>query len=283
MLLAGAARPPPCNGGTTMPLPPYRVTAYNSAKASENRIHDDATAQRLGFRGGLVGGVLVYGYMSHQPLQRWGRDWVERGTAKARFAKPVYEGDTAEVTATETAGGLDLEVHSGGRLCATGTAALAPAGGPVPDAGAYRSVAPREDREPADETTLRVGDWLGMTPLPVTEAFLQRELQEVRETDPTYAEQGLVHPATLLRCCNWVLTQNVILPAWMHMGSTVRNLGLARAGDTLVTRARVTRNYEHKGHKWVEIDALVLVGEARPVLQATHLAIYRPRQLADAA
>ncbi len=65
-------------------------------------------------------------------------------------------------------------------------------------------------------------------------------------------EESIVHPGTILRCCNWALTHNVILPAWIHMGSTVRNLGLAHVGDTLNVRARITKNYEHKGHKWVE-------------------------------
>ena len=63
--------------------------------------------------------------------------------------------------------------------------------------------------------------------------------------------------ALFLRCCNWVLSHNVVLPAWMHVGSKVQNLGIARIGDTLSARARVTQNYEHKGHKFVEVDALV--------------------------
>ena len=95
-------------------LPPYHVSAYNTAKASENKIHDDATAKRFGFRGGLVGGVHVYAYMAHLPVQRWGRAWLERGTGEARFAKPVYEGDIAEITAVEDAAGLELQVASVG-------------------------------------------------------------------------------------------------------------------------------------------------------------------------
>ena len=93
----------------------------------------------------------------------------------------------------------------------------------------------------------------------------------------------IIHPGTTLRCCNLVLTQNVVLPAWIHMGSSVRNLGLARIGDTLNVRARITRNYEHKGHKWVELDCLVVANETIPVIQTTHIAIYRPRQLDEAA
>jgi hypothetical protein len=38
---------------------PYRVEAFNTAKASENKIHDDAVARRFGFGGGLVPGVDV--------------------------------------------------------------------------------------------------------------------------------------------------------------------------------------------------------------------------------
>ena len=252
-----------------MNIPVYRVSAFNTAKASENKIHDDATAQRFGFKGGFVGGVNVYAYMSHQPLQRWGRAWLERGTGAAKFGKPVYENDIAEVTSVEDADGLELTVHSQGVLCATGRAALP---GNLPERPAlsdYKAVAPRSDRAPADETTLRVGDWLGMTPLPITEAFHAQDLLDIRETNPIYAGERIVHTGTIIRCCNWALTHNVILPAWIHMGSTVRNLGLAHVGDTLNVRARITKNYEHKGHKWVELDALVVANETTPIIQAT--------------
>ena len=49
-------------------LAPYRVEAYNTAHASENKIHDGEVARRFGFDGGLVPGVDVYGYMSHPAL-----------------------------------------------------------------------------------------------------------------------------------------------------------------------------------------------------------------------
>ena len=90
----------------------YSVEAYNVSHASENKIHDDATARRFGFKGGFVGGVNVYAYMSHQPVHHWGRAWLERGTAAARFSKPVYEGDVAEVSATLDADDMVLEVRS---------------------------------------------------------------------------------------------------------------------------------------------------------------------------
>ena len=265
-----------------MEIAPYRVSAYNTAKASENKIHDDATAQRFGFKGGFVGGVNVYAYMSHQPVQRWGREWLERGTGEAKFIKPVYEETIAEVTATDDAGSMALAVHSQDVLCATGRAAM-PAQAPSVLLDDFKLVPVRELRQDASEATLKVGDWLSMNPMPITEASHAQDLRDVRETDPLYARERIVHAGTILRCCNWVLTHNVILPAWIHMGSTVQNLGLAHVGDTLNVRARITRNYEHKGHKWVELDALVVANEITPVIRATHIAIYRPRQLAEAA
>jgi acyl dehydratase len=266
-----------------MALSPYQVSAFNTAKASENKIHDDATAQRFGFKGGLVGGVHVYAYMSHMPVARWGREWLERGTGEAKFGKPVYEGDIAEISAVEDANGLELQVNSDGVLCATGRAGMPSGPVSIPSLSDFKAVAPRTDRQPADEKTMAIGDWLGMTPLLVTPDYQTQDIGDTRETLPLYLNEGIVHPGTILRCCNWALTHNVILPAWMHMGSTVQNLGLARVGDTLNVRARVTKNYEHKGHKWVEIDALVVANEATAVARVTHIAIYRPRQLAEAA
>jgi hypothetical protein len=266
-----------------MNLTPYRVSAFNTSKASENKIHDGETAQRLGFSGGFVPGVNIYAYMTHQPLKRWGRSWLERGTGEAKFLKPVYDNDIAEVTAVEDADGLALTVHSQGVLCATGRAAIA-ATPPAPAAlGDFKLVSPRANRTQADEQSLKVGDWFGMTPMSITEANHAQDLEDLRETDPIYAREKIVHAGTILRCCNRVLTDNVMLPAWIHMGSAVRNLGLAHVGDTLNARARITKNYEHKGHKWVELDCMVVANETIPLVRATHVAIYRPRQLAEAA
>jgi acyl dehydratase len=264
-------------------LPIHRVSAFNAAKSSENKIHDDATARRFGFKGGLVGGVLVYAYMSHTPVERWGLAWLERGTGEARFGKPVYEGDIAEISALEDAQGMALQVDSGGVLCATGRAGLPAIAPAEPNLANFKAVAARTHREAADEESLKVGDWLGINPLTITPEYQAQDIAETRETIPLYLADDIVHPGTVLRCCNWALSHNVILPAWMHMGSTVQNHGVARVGDTLNVRARVTKNYEHKGHKWVEIDALVIANEARPIARVTHIAIYRPRQLAEAA
>src|SRR5262245_35336470 len=102
----------------------YRVSAYNTSKESENKIHDDTVARRYGFSGGLVPGVDVMAYMMHLPVATWGRDFLERGLIDARFVKPVYDGEQAEVRSEERDGALAIEVFSRGDLCATGSASL---------------------------------------------------------------------------------------------------------------------------------------------------------------
>ena len=54
----------------------HEVSARNDAEDSENKIHDDAVGQQYGFRGGLVPGVTVYGYLTWLPASAWGRSWV---------------------------------------------------------------------------------------------------------------------------------------------------------------------------------------------------------------
>ena len=126
------------NKGKPMPGPqPYRVSAYNTSKQSENKIHDDTVARRFGFSGGLVPGVDVMAYMMHLPVEKWGRAFLERGLIDARFVKPVYDGEIAEVTGVESNGALAIEVHSRGELCATGSASL-PATAPAIIARRFR-------------------------------------------------------------------------------------------------------------------------------------------------
>ena len=138
-------------------LAPYLVSAFNTAKASENKIHDEATAQRLGFSGGFVGGVNIYAYMTHQPLRCWGRAWLERGTGEAKFIKPVYENDIAEITAIEDAEGLALTVHSQGVLCSTGRAAISAnlLAFEGPELADFELVSPLRPRSPPELTNSR--------------------------------------------------------------------------------------------------------------------------------
>src|ERR1700753_886253 len=101
-------------------LETYRIEASNTARLSENKMHDDTVARRFGFSGGLVPGVDVMAYMMHLPVKIWSRAFLERGLIEARFVKPVYDGEITDVRGQESDGVLTIEGESGGDACATG-------------------------------------------------------------------------------------------------------------------------------------------------------------------
>ncbi len=264
-----------------MPIETYSVSAYNLAKQSENKMHDDSVARRYGFVGALVPGVDVFAYMSHMPVAKWGRAFIDGGLMDGRFLKPVYDGDQVTVTAEETASGLSLRAESRGELCATGSASM-PGSKPVIELSTFSDVAVVSERKPVNGNSYKQGAWLGIPPYTPTDALATQYLKDVRESDALYMRDKLVHPGTLLRTLNWALMENAILGPWIHVGSTMRHLAAAKVGDVLTVRAKVTGNYDKKGHKFVELDGVIVANGVTPVAHCQHTAIYQPREQAAA-
>jgi acyl dehydratase len=259
----------------------YRVEAYNTAKLSENKMHDDTVARRFGFAGGLVPGVDVMAYMMHLPVRKWGRAFLEGGLIEARFVKPVYDGEIAEVTGEENDGVISIEVSSRGEPCATGAASM-PASAPSFSMSEFPQTAAVGERKPVSATSYEVGKWLGTVPRAWAGEAAAEYLADVRERDSLYAREGLGHPGLLQRVMNRVLVDNAILGPWIHVGSRMQLLKAGRSGDELTARARVTANYEKKGHRFVELDALVVANGRTPLAHCHHVAIYQPREQAAA-
>jgi acyl dehydratase len=259
----------------------YRVSAYNTSKQSENKIHDDRVARRFGFSGGLVPGVDVMAYMMNLPVEKWGRAFLERGLIEARFVKPVYDGEIAELTGEERDGVLSIEVQSRGQLCGSGSASL-PASAPSFSLADFSEVAAVAERKPVDANSYEVGKWLGAIPCAWAGDAATEYLADIRETDAIYARENLGHPGLLPRVMNKVLVDNAILGPWIHVGTRMQLLSAAEIGDELTARARVTGNYDKKGHRFVELDALVVANGTTPLAHCQHIAIYQPREQAAA-
>lgn len=259
----------------------YRLQAYNTAKESENKMHDDTVAKRFGFSGGLVPGVDVMAYMMHMPVAKWGRAFLERGLIDARFVKPVYDGEATEVTAEEKDGVLSIEVRSRGDLCATGSASL-PASAPAISIADYHEVTPVAERKPVNAASYEMDKWLGTAPRQWAGAAASDYLADIRETDPIYLQEGLGHPGLIQKQMNRVLVDNAILGPWIHVGSRMQLLSAAKTGDVITVRAKVIGNYDKKGHRFVEIDALAVANGNTPLAHCWHIAIYQPRDQAAA-
>jgi len=225
----------------------HRVRAVNESR-SPNLVHDDEFARRLGFRGGLVPGAAVYGYMAVLPERRWGTAWRAGGTMTARFLKPFYDGEEVTVTAAETGDGLDLEARNpDGEVCATGRATAAGTAEPPDPAGFPAPAPPAELRPPLE---LAPGDALGA---------LRTGLR--------------LEPAWPARLGNQVLVASVALPPWMHVETRTHHLAEVRDGEPVEVRALVAGAWERRGHHFVDLDVLVLGESGRPAARLRHVSI----------
>jgi hypothetical protein len=240
------------------------ITARNPATESENRIHADDVARRLGFQGGLVPGVIVYGYVATCLADP---DWVARGRTEVRFRKPCYEGDLLEI---DLGSDGTIEVRSRGEVCMTGRAS-AGADNRWP-AVASHDPAPAPSRRPlASEASLAKGTSLGWIPLPAGEEALTSYLEKIGVRDWIL---DALHPGMLLEGANWVLAANVVLPPWIHVESSITHRRAVLVGEPVEVHAAVAEEWEHKGHRFVALD--VAWRSADDVVAAgRHVAIWR--------
>jgi hypothetical protein len=231
----------------------HRVRAVNEP-GSRNRVHDDEFARRLGFRGGLVPGATVYGYMAVLPDQRWGAPWRTAGTMSARFSAPFYDGEEVTVTAEEAPdGGLALEARNpAGEVCATGMATRS-VDEPPPDPDRYPA-----PPLPADPPAPAWADGQALGALRTTLAL---------------------EPAWPARLGNAVLMANVTLPPWIHVETRTRHLSEVHDGEAVEVRALVAGAWERRGHRFVDLDVLVLGGGGRLAAHLRHIAIVELAQL----
>ncbi len=257
------------------------LQAFNTATASENKIHDNAVASRFGFSGGLVPGVDVFAYLAHMPMARWKGEWLAGGYMQARFVKPVYDGDAAVVSAQDGKdGSLALSVSVRDTVCATGLARRKGAR-PSPHLLSAAPLPAPEDRPRASFQSLTPGLALGVLRETYTREEGLAHIEAVGEDPELYEDGRIANAAWLLRRANYVLADNVVLGPWIHVESEINLNSLLRDGEAIETRAVVADNVEHKGHLMVVLDVQMLSGTRR-VMSCRHWAIYEPRQVRQA-
>jgi hypothetical protein len=59
-------------------------------------IHDDATAQKLGFKGGTIEGPTHFSQFAPLCEHLWGRNWFETGCLSAHYRSVCYEGEEVQ-------------------------------------------------------------------------------------------------------------------------------------------------------------------------------------------
>lgn len=268
------------NPGTA--APDYYVDALNYATDSENRMHNDDTAPKYGFRGGLVPGIGVYGYMNRAMLESLGEDWLACGSTEVRFLKPAYDGERVHVSAEwdeESTGVVNVSLtNPDGVLCGAGTASLADAPEtPQPSAYSLKPVPDYDTRPDASLDVLPAGADLGAFEIQLNTEMMAEFADSMRETSLALSPASMpCHPAYYPSLANEILVKNVALGPWIHAGSSVQHLGVPAANASLTVQGRVKEAYERKGHEMVVLDVLISADSA-PIATVRHTAIIRPR------
>ncbi len=72
---------------------------------SHASIHDDATAQKLGFQGGTIEGPTHFSQFAPLCENLWGKAWFETGCISAHYRNPSFEGEEVQAILAKPAPG----------------------------------------------------------------------------------------------------------------------------------------------------------------------------------
>jgi hypothetical protein len=238
------------------PASTFRVRAHNTAPDSENKIHDNTVAAKYGFREALVPGVTVYGYMVPAILERWGREWLERGSVAFRLHLPCYEGETV---VTRCDGSVVTAENENGSLYASGMVSMDEKSDGEPEVFPSYPL-PENDRRPvASSQTMVPGLPLGS---------ICRALDAVGEA---------AIPERLLSLANEILVRNFCMSPWIHAGSDVRHYRQVRCEQEISVSGVIQEFFERKGRKFAVAGMAMSAensGESSLVAHVRHTFIY---------
>ena len=251
----------------------YQATARNFSEATENRIHSDEVAAQFGFAGALVPGAAIFGNMTRPLVETLGTDWLTHWTADLRLRKPAYHGDALTIR-HEAAGDTHVvRCHARGLLLAELTSRREPSARLIPasvDAG------PALDERPE----IRWDNVVVGEPFPAwtwsPDAIANAESAAQVEDDLDCYRDGVIHPNAILGTANQAFTRRYLLPAWIHVGSTVRFHAALQVGDDIEVRTVPSEKWRHKGHEFVTLDIAYLVAGAAAT-EIRHVSIFRVR------
>ena len=251
----------------------YRVVAENHAETSENRIHSDDIAARLGFRGALVPGVAVYGYMTHPLVEALGEAWLSQHTSEVRFLKPAYVGDELRIE-------LKRADHQHEITCV----------GPRDELLAVLHSRPLSSREPAPSMEIfsrppvirerpviswetidcekPLPEWLWHADQPSNTGYAL----QVADFLPVY--DRYVHPHWALATANYSLVKEFVMPAWIHVGSEIEQYQPFMVGTQITVQATSVEKWKKKAHEFIRLN--IRYSDERGVLATVlHTAIFR--------
>jgi acyl dehydratase len=259
----------------------FQIEALNDAQSSENRIHSDEIAEKFGFRGALVSGVNVFGYMSQALIQSLGEEILNKGFMQVRFLKPAYEHDLVSVksepafSVVKKRYNVSKAYNQDGELLAQLDSWISDEPAPIDK---LANVSKGKQISERQEIKWDLINLLEPSPTYLWKPSKANNLQRVssqRDDSPLYkGDDAYIHPYYLLDACNKALMRMFILPAWIHVGSKLHIREPMRINEEIAVHAVPVRKWLRKGHQFIELY-ICMKKENRVVLEAEHTAIYR--------
>lgn len=176
---------------------PFR-SPHNSAQSQRGSIHDDATASKLGFRGGTVAGSLHMDQFVPLMLELYGEDWWKHGDMSFYFRQATVDREPVRAFARSGQPHARLWMENeAGALIAEGTASCA---GKDADTAVERLMQSQATAEPG---ALRIlskvnpGDEVSGLEVTVSREALDRRLEFITESLPVYQGEKAILPPSM--------------------------------------------------------------------------------------
>jgi hypothetical protein len=130
-------------------------------------IHDEATAQKLGFKSATIEGPTHFSQFAPLGFALWGERWISQGCISAHYRSPVFEGEEVKAFLRRPSGnGVQAEIwmlRANGDEILRGTASVGPHFPPSALDGRLRSLAPLAD--PVILADVKIGMRSSRTPV----------------------------------------------------------------------------------------------------------------------
>lgn len=264
-------------------VPPQQILAVNDALASENRIHSDEIAARFGFKGALVSGVNLFGYLTQALVRSYGAGWLEKGILDVAFLKPAYEDELLSIR-TESLGSESSQRNHLTCLYNESDRLLAKLESWLPDqlpdthaclAQSANHSTPSDERPEIEWSIIEL-----MSPAPTFIWHAEQSENDAhvaiqRDQSALYkGEDAYLHPYLILKMCNQALMRIFTMPAWIHTGSKLIVRRGLRVGQHIEVRSMPIDKWEHKGHQFIKLYVAMLVDDL-PAVEIEHSAIFR--------
>jgi hypothetical protein len=232
-------------------------------------IHDDAVARARGYKAALVPGAFVYGHISRVAIEAWGRAWAERGAMRARFRRPVYNGDVLVIRAGELGGRPEMRcaaisvANDAGEEVATGWIGLPGAPQPTQDLSGFRLL-----QRPQNPPVVGAGELSAGTPVTtanriLTDADFRTSLAAFGEQHPLYSDPGFIHSGCLMRLAMGDTNNSFRFPSPVVLTSAeAQHFALVYSGQRLATVGHVVRaelrngKYQFDSEEWMTADGV---------------------------